>query len=163
MQGQWIMTEREFQTIRSKGRSHSGSTILVADECAVVNTLARRMLEMLGYRVITARSGPQALNLITSCRDTVGLVILDMVLLRRTEPEIRDRLCNIPLELPVLIWSGYPPDTRVREFLAQGRSDYLQKPFEMDELSIKIVQLLADSSRIFTGKNDPPGGTGSQG
>lgn len=138
------MTETELQTTRGNEGSHDGSTILVADECAVVTTLVRRMLEILGYRVLTAQTGSQALDLLDSCGDMVSLVILDMMLFQRTQQEIRDQLHRIPLQLPVLIWSGYLPDTRVQEFLAQGHSDYLQKPFGMDELALKIGQLLGN-------------------
>lgn len=142
------MTERQFRTIRaegSEGRNYSegaSDRILVADQCAVVVAVTGRMLEILGYRVVTARSGTQALNMLDSCGGVPGLFIMDMTLFRRSDREIRDRLRRISFEVPVLIWSSYPPDAFVQELLAQGPGDYLQKPFEMDELAAKVSQLL---------------------
>lgn len=147
------MTGRECRTaraVRSEGRNYTGGgsdRILVADQCAVVVAVTGRMLEILGYRVVTARSGAQALDVFDSCDscgEVPGLVILDMTLFRCADQEIRNQLRRMSFQVPVLIWSAYLPDACVREFLGQGPNDYLQKPFEMDELAAKVRQLLGN-------------------
>lgn len=129
------MTETEFDDgeFRCQG---DGFTILVADDCAAVVAVTRRMLEDLGYRVLTARDGEQTISVFQDHRHDVDLVILDMMMPRMGGKETWHRLRQIEPRLPVLVCSGYAPENRV-----PGRN-FLQKPFDMGELADKVTGLL---------------------
>ena len=117
-------------------------TILVVDDDAAVVTVTQYMLEALGFRVLTARDGEQAVTTFRDRQDVVDLVVLDMVMPRIGGKETFERLREIDPAVPVLLSSGYSPEGHVAQVLGQGKSDFLQKPFGIDELSRKVEGLL---------------------
>lgn len=130
------------ETGEAQSHLNPRDTVLVADESPDVSAVTRRMLELLGYGVMTAGNGRQTLEMLGRYRGTISLVILDMMMFRHLDEDTRERLHNVSRDVPVLIWSGYPPEVCLQRILDQGRVDFLQKPFSMDELAIKIKQLL---------------------
>lgn len=136
------MAETEFEqndSRRTDERRIDGSiTILVADNCATVVAVTRRMLEVLGYRVLTARDAEHTVKVLEAHRDEVHLVILDMVMPGMGGSETRDRLWSIDPQLPVLVCSGYFPEGHQ----TRGPGDFLQKPFDMAELADKVARLV---------------------
>jgi len=111
-------------------------TVLVAENCLMVGAVARRMLELM------ARDGKQTMEILDGHQDEVHLVILDPMLFHKVDRNTLQRLQHINPGLPVLVWGDSPREAQVQSILAQGRSDYLQKPFVMHELGAKLGHLL---------------------
>lgn len=126
----------------TKNRLQSGSeTILVVDDETLILDVGRDMLEALGYRVLAARSGAEALD---TYRQNAGidLVVLDMIMPDMGGAETFSRLKQIDPEVRVLLSSGYSVDGQASEILDQGCSGFIQKPFSIHELSRKIRDIL---------------------
>lgn len=129
----------------------SPATILVVDD---MNTSSlEKMLVADGYRVLTAESGPAALNLLEA--ETVDLVLLDIVMPGMDGYEVLGRIrAQHGDHVPVLLASGrYTDSGDVAHGLQVGADDYIFKPFDFSELRARIVakinqQRLASELRL---------------
>ncbi len=117
-------------------------TILVVEDQPVVAETAKDMLEALGYTVHIAGSGMEALEFFASHRNAVKLVILDMIMPGLSGGETYDRLKKIDPGIKVILSSGYSIDGQATQILERGCEAFIQKPFTIDELSIKIRDVL---------------------
>ncbi len=124
-------------------RQGSGKILLVDDEPVILDVVAA-MLQNLGYTVLTADSGQAALDLYRVHRGQVVLVILDMVMPGMNGGETFDRLKAIDPAVRVLLCSGYSIDGRASQILARGCNGFVQKPFDMGQLSEKIRAAIAE-------------------
>ena len=116
--------------------------VLLVDDEELVIDVGRQMLIALGYRVLTAGSGREAVESYRQNRSLIDLVILDMTMPRMGGGETYDRLKEIAPEIRVLLSSGYSINGQATEILKRGCSGFIQKPFDMSDLSIKIRQVL---------------------
>jgi PAS domain S-box-containing protein len=119
----------------------SGVILLVDDEAMVLD-VACKMLEKLGYRVLTAGSGRQAIEIINRQRSGIDLIILDMIMPEMGGSETFDRIRQIDPTATVLLSSGYSLNGQAHNILRRGCSGFLQKPFGLSELSQKIKAVL---------------------
>ena len=117
-------------------------TILLVDDEPLVLAVAGPMVERLGYRVISARSGREAVAVVAQKAAAIDLVILDMIMPDMSGGETFDRLQAIDPDLNVLLSSGYSLNGRAAEILKRGCRGFIQKPFSIQQLSEKIGQLL---------------------
>jgi CheY-like chemotaxis protein len=100
------------------------------------------MLEKLGYRVFTARSGEEAIELYKKKRAEIDLVILDMIMPGMGGGKAFDHLKEIDRNVKVLLSSGYSINGQAHEILSRGCKGFIQKPFDLEEFSIKVNELL---------------------
>lgn len=121
--------------------SGSGTILLVDDEERVL-LVGRRLLERLGYKVIEARSGQEAIDTYRDKKAEIGLVILDIIMPRMGGGEVYDWMKEINPAVRVLLSSGYDIDKEAKEILARGCDDFIQKPFDLQDLSQKIREVL---------------------
>jgi two-component system cell cycle sensor histidine kinase/response regulator CckA len=117
-------------------------TILVVDDEEVVLSVGRQMLEKIGYGVLTARNGPEALDLFARRGGEIGLVVLDMILPGEESGSVFDRLRAQNSRLKVLLASGYSINGHARAILDRGCRGFIQKPFSLVELARKIREIL---------------------
>ncbi len=117
-------------------------TVLFVDDEEVVVTVGRQMLEKLGYAVLTATGGKEALNAYTNSNNKIDIVILDMIMPDMGGGETFDRLREMNPNLKVLLSSGYSIDGQAAEILRRGCNGFIQKPFGLKKLSQKIRQIL---------------------
>jgi PAS domain S-box-containing protein len=120
-------------------RIHHGSeTILLVDDEKMIRDVACALLEHLGYRVVVAASGAEAVETITHRGDTINLVILDMIMPDMDGGTTFDRIRAIMPRMPVLLSSGYSQDGQAIEIMQKGCNGFIQKPYALSELSKKI-------------------------
>jgi two-component system cell cycle sensor histidine kinase/response regulator CckA len=117
-------------------------TILVVDDVGVVRKVAFRLLSEAGYRVFEAGSAAEALEVLSTARQPVNLIIVDVIL-----PEVNgvDLVRLVLEEWPatrVLFMSAFPAEVLVREGLDQLNVSFLAKPFTRDELLTKVTAVL---------------------
>ena len=117
-------------------------TILLVDDEEIIIDVSPEMLTELGYEVLTAKSGEEALEQYRINKDKIDLVILDMIMPGMGGGETYDRLKQIDPEITVLLSSGYSIDGQATEILKRGCNGFIQKPFNIEILSKKIREIL---------------------
>ena len=117
-------------------------TILVVDDEEAIVELGRRSLEGLGYRVLTAGSGEEALELYRRRGGEIDLVLLDLGMPGLGGPRCLKALKTLDPRVRVIIASGYSANGAVREFLRDGGVAYLGKPFRLKDLAHKVREVL---------------------
>lgn len=121
----------------------SGMVLLVDDEQSIVDS-TREMLENMGYSVVTANSGNTALQKLEQYGDQIDLMMLDMIMPGMGGNETFIKVKQIKPDLKVLLCSGYSINGQAREILDCGCDDFIQKPYNLDQLSQKVRQLLCE-------------------
>ncbi|MFH0728509.1 MAG: PAS domain S-box protein [Pseudomonadota bacterium] len=130
-----------LQPVDEKIARGSGTILLVDDEEAITD-VTLQMIELLGYRVISATSGREAVRLYEESRERIDLVILDVIMPGMGGGETFDRLKEIDPNVNVVISTGFSIDENASRIMARGAKDFLQKPFDMETLSKKIKKAL---------------------
>lgn len=121
-------------------------TILLVDDEEMVLNVGRRFLKVTGYRVLTARDGREAIEVYEKYKDSIDLVLLDIVMPNMKGGEVFDRLKEINPEIKVLLVSGYSIDGEATKILERGCNGFIQKPFDMKQLSEAIRTILKNDS-----------------
>ena len=121
-------------------------TILLVDDEPIIIDVGQKMLERLGYRVVIARSGDEALEVYEKRREEVALVILDMIMPGMGGGETYDRMKTIDSDVRVLLSSGYSIKGQAKEIMDRGCKGFIQKPFTLFDLSMKIREALGETT-----------------
>ncbi len=111
------------------------ATLLIVDDEEDVRVLARTQLEGLGYEVMIAGDGLEAIDIYSKKWYEIDLVLLDMIMPNLAGRETFWKLREIDPEVKVVLISGFSHDGRAAEILDGGALDFIQKPFRLDELS----------------------------
>jgi PAS domain S-box-containing protein len=128
------------QIIRGTG------TILLVDDEKMVLEVGERLLKIMGYQVLTAREGKEAIELYEKYRETIDLVLLDIIMPNMKGSEVFDRLKEINPDVKVLLSSGYSIDGEASQILKRGCRGFIQKPFNLHQLSQSIGAILRNQS-----------------
>ncbi len=118
-----------------------GETILVVEDDEAVRTLTRRQLEEVGYDVMEAVSGREALELL-SADSQIDLVLCDVVLPEMGGTELGRRVSAMRRKIPILYMSGYPGPEVVERGLITKHAPFLEKPFSPETLGSAVRRLL---------------------
>lgn len=117
-------------------------TVLLVDDENMILDVGLHMLKGLGYQVMTARSGNEAIDLYGRNSGTIGLVILDMIMPGMGGGQTFEELQKIDPDVCVLLSSGYSLGAQAREIMEKGCRVFIQKPFDLKALSRKIREIL---------------------
>lgn len=117
-------------------------TLLVVEDNEDVRKSTALILQEMGYRVIEAANGEEALARFGENRDTVSLVILDVIMPRMNGREVYDALRKEMPGIKALFTSGYAADIIGKTLMAEEGLQLLQKPFSVQELLQKIREML---------------------
>ena len=120
----------------------SKEAILWVDDEEIALEVWSLMLEKLGYTVLQARYGYEALEVFEKNKDRIYLVILDMKMPGMDGCEVYDRLKEIKPEIKIIIFSGCIDQYAIDKLSKRNFSDYVEKPLELKELSEKIEEVL---------------------
>lgn len=121
-------------------------TILVVDDEPFILDVTRDILKALGYEVLTARSGQEAVQLYWQDSSRIDLVILDMIMPGMGGADTYDLLRAIKPAVRVILFSGYSIAGEVQQLLDRGCRDFLPKPFSMADLAGKVRNALAQEN-----------------
>jgi two-component system cell cycle sensor histidine kinase/response regulator CckA len=113
----------------------------VEDEQAV-RTLARRLLERLGYEVLEVGDGTAALETARQHAGRIHLLLTDVVMPDLSGADLAARVVALRPDTRVLFMSGYTDDAIVRHGLVHEAGHFLQKPFTADGLARKVREVL---------------------
>jgi len=117
-------------------------TILMVDDEEIIIDVSIEMLEKIGYRVLKTLSGKEAISEYQANSAKIDLVILDLIMPKISGSEVYDKLKEINPQVKVLLSSGYSVDGQATEILKRGCNGFIQKPFNMGELSRKVNEIL---------------------
>ena len=126
-----------------KGNDERQPVILYADDDAICLEIGVKFLRTLGYKVLEARDGREAIEVFLNNQIEVDLVILDMRM-PFNGGKAFFQLKKISANVKVLIASGYAKDEKIEEMMEQGCCGFIQKPFSINALSQKIMNILTD-------------------
>lgn len=107
---------------------------MVDDEHLVLE-VGQAMLEALGYTVITATNGTNALETLKQRQGEIHLILLDLVMPGLDGKNTFDQIQNTYPNLPVILSSGYSMNGQAMEIMDRGCNGFIQKPFTINELS----------------------------
>jgi PAS domain S-box-containing protein len=117
------------------------TVLIVEDEQAILN-IGRRVLEGLGYTVLTASSPEDAISIAETCRDRIDLMLTDVVMPQMNGRELAERLAAIKPGLKCIFMSGYTGDVIARHGVLEQGLRFIEKPFSIDTLSQKVREAL---------------------
>jgi two-component system, cell cycle sensor histidine kinase and response regulator CckA len=117
-------------------------TILLVDDEQMILEVSKALLESIGYRVYAVGSGQEAIAVYMEKRNEIGLVVLDMIMPGMSGGEALDRLREINPDIKVILSSGYSINGEARGIMDKGCNGFLQKPFQFEELSSKVREVL---------------------
>jgi len=117
-------------------------TILLVDDEEEVLKVGEKFLKAMGYQVLTAHDGKEAIEVHQKHQESIDLVLLDIVMPIMGGSEVFDRLKKINPNIKVLISSGYSIDGEATKILERGGSGFIQKPFDIKQLSQSIRVIL---------------------
>lgn len=122
-------------------RAGRRKTVLIAEDEEAVRELASEFLESVGYRVLVAKDGRDALAVAEDCKEPIHLLLTDVVMPKMRGPELARRLKGLRSDLRVVYMSGYLEYNRGNEdFLEEGF--FLQKPFSREMLVSRVGEAL---------------------
>jgi CheY-like chemotaxis protein len=122
----------------------ANKTILIVEDNSSARMALEALLDALGYKVLAAADAAEALDLFRAHQDTIDLIMSDLILPHVSGPELYDQLKLLRPGIRCVIMSGYPladEDARLRR---HGIEHWLQKPFNMRQLSDLLASLLHD-------------------
>ncbi|MBM4271091.1 MAG: PAS domain S-box protein [Deltaproteobacteria bacterium] len=139
---QRVESEEEIvgKTVRGK------ETILLVDDEETVLEVTVKLLEVLGYRVLVARTGHEAVEVYRFLRNEIDLVILDMIMPGMGGEATFDILKFISPKVKVLLSSGYSVEGDSEKMLERGCHGFVQKPYNLEALSKKVREVLDRSN-----------------
>lgn len=137
----------EKEIIQEENITHSNlikgeGTILFVDDEKLVVDVGEQILKELGYNVLVARGGKEAIEIYKKNHDQIDLIILDMIMPDMSGGKTFDKIRKIDSQIKVLLSSGYSINGQATQILKRGCNGFIQKPFSLQNLSRKISGIL---------------------
>ncbi len=124
-------------------KSRRGSeTILIVEDDPQVKTLTATMLQKMGYRVLTAENGQEALAVLQAHESRVHLLLTDVIMPNMNGRKVFEQAACIFPEIKVLYMSGYTDDVIAHHGVINPDVDFIQKPFTAKALAAKVREVL---------------------
>lgn len=136
--------EPEIEKVSNEAIQIGHETILLVDDEDYIVDVGEMMLKGLGYQIMTANCGRAAVDLFTEKSDLIDLVVLDLVMPDMSGEAVFNKIREIKPGIKVLFASGHYMVDQTRALLQTGSSDFLQKPFNLRQLSTKIRLILGE-------------------
>ncbi len=134
-------TEKEEKKV--KAQPYGGNEkILVVDDEEQIRALAKDILENFGYSVVLAESGSEAVKIYKENKENIDMVLLDMIMPKMSGKRTFEKLKEINPDIKTLLSSGFSQAGRVQELLSDGVRDFIQKPYQVSELMLKVRGIL---------------------
>ncbi len=138
-----LSNEKAYQDSRMKGALAKGSeTVLLVDDEEGILDVEQALLEELGYTVIVADNGREAIDVIRQRGDEIDLIILDLIMPGMDGGRVFDEIKKIQPQTKVVLSSGYSIDGQADRVMKKGCDGFIQKPFNILELSQKVRGVL---------------------
>ncbi|MEM9555146.1 MAG: ATP-binding protein [Acidobacteriota bacterium] len=130
--------------------ARGAALVLLVEDEAIVRQLAQELLEQLGYRVLCAVDGVDALARVEGREHELDLVLSDAVMPRLGGEELVRRLRHLHPQLRVVLTSGYTESPGLQEEIERGEIVFLPKPYTLEELAAAVEAGLGEASSART-------------
>jgi two-component system cell cycle sensor histidine kinase/response regulator CckA len=131
---------------RTVARDVTGQdTILLVEDEEAVRSFAARALRMRGYQVLEASGGEDALDIVRSRKDTIHLLITDVVMPNMDGPTLVREVKRLRPDMAVIFMSGYAEEAFRRHDEKAEELQFLPKPFGLKQLAAKVKDVLASA------------------
>lgn len=138
-----IRIEVEKQAPRKEVFSMEGTeTVLVAEDEEIVKQFLQGILKRVGYRVVTASDGEEAIALFHRYKDSISLVISDVVMPKKNGREIYDVIRSARRDVRFVFISGYTADVILQKGIFNEGVDFITKPFSKNDILRKVREVL---------------------
>jgi PAS domain S-box-containing protein len=122
-------------------------TLLIVDDEEIIRQLGADILEDVGYKILLASRGEEAIEIYSRRKEEIALVILDVVMPGLGGKKTFLKLREINPKVRILLSSGYSLDGEVGEILKEGVGGLVQKPYRDEELIAKVREVLDGEAR----------------
>ena len=119
----------------------SARVLLVDDEKTIID-VCTQMLQRLGYHVLEAIDGQQAIDIFEKEKDAIDIVLLDMRMPGMNGATVYNRLIQIQPDVKVILFSGFFENQHIRKILENENVDLIQKPVRLKQMSQKLENML---------------------
>lgn len=123
-------------------------TVLLVDDDPDVLEIGRDFLEGCGYRVVSAGSGEEALDIFKRRNVTIDLVLMDLTMPGMDGRKCMTQLMLIDSAVKVILMSGLGDNHEKQEALSAGARAFLSKPYGMKEMILKVEEVLDVQRRM---------------
>jgi len=134
--------ERESVAATEDVPPGNGEMVLLVEDEEAILTLGKTILERLGYRVLTARAPGQAILLAREHAREIDLLITDLVMPEMNGRELAEHLASCCPQMKTLFMSGYSTDVITHRGVLDEGLHFIQKPFSLKDLSVKVRTVL---------------------
>ncbi len=138
---------REVKPVVRRGGAEG--TILVVDDEAPVRSIAVNMLKYLGYKVIEAGDGEEAIHILRTSDATIDAVMMDVYMPKLSGRDTFKQIRDLGMNIPVVVCSGFAVEATEFTSLIQGRHgtiEVIQKPYSMEALA-RIIAKAVDKGQ----------------
>ena len=118
-------------------------TILLVDDEELIRDLGKRILSKVGYTILTASNGEEALDLYRSNKGNISLVMLDLIMPGMGGKPCLEELLKIDPDVKILVASGYSADGPTKDALSIGAKGFVVKPFDVRQV-LEMVRKTID-------------------
>ena len=115
---------------------------MLVEDNEQVRRLAHAILKRQGYKVFVAENGPEALSILTTCGDTMHLILTDVVMAEMNGKELFEKVTEKYPAVKVLYMSGYTDNVIAHHGVLERNVQFIQKPFTVEGLSVKVREVL---------------------
>ena len=126
--------------------SRMGTALVVEDEHLVME-VNRAIVEKLGYRVLEAKSGKEAVEIVQTYKGDIDFALLDVILPDMSGNKIYPELMKARPDMKVIVCSGFALDGPAQEILNAGAESFIQKPFTVTALSTELSTLFKEKKK----------------
>jgi PAS domain S-box-containing protein len=140
-----IKREREeyCETSGSQIPVGGSETILLVDDEELIRELGAKILKRAGYKVMTASDGMQALETYSHSKESIALVLLDLMMPRMGGKQCLDILLRFDSNIKVVIASGFSSGSEIKDSLERGAKAFVRKPYDGYEI-LQIIRKVLD-------------------
>ncbi len=137
--------EEEPETLSNNDLTGYGKILIVEDEIPV-RTIGSNALQNKGYEVLEAESAESALEIMEEEGSNIQIIITDVIMPGMNGPELIKKIQENYPQVKVIFISGYAEDAFSDNFDIKGKFNFLQKPFNLKQLTTKVKKVLIDES-----------------
>ena len=122
-------------------------TILLVDDEELIRRVGEKNLKMAGYSVLLAANGQEALQIYRAHRDTIDLVLLDMIMPQMGGKKCLEELLKVNPHVKVVVASGYAVEASSKNAVELGIRGSICKPYEARDLLMAVRKILDDHAQ----------------
>jgi two-component system, cell cycle sensor histidine kinase and response regulator CckA len=134
--------EKEVKAVEAETPQSRGETILIVEDDVSVLHLTERILDHLGYAVLTSASPAEALTMVREYQGKIDLLMTDVILPEMSGMDLAGEMLKIRPTIRTLFMSGYTADIIARQGVLEKGVHFVQKPFTFDSLARKVREAL---------------------